>query len=583
MTLKALRKFARQRERRDEVVVIDLSTPITKAVHLRRKGGRLTLVSCCSQTAPPPEEISSPKELAKHFKTLRHSLGTKIRETVIVIGMEDSKLRNVESPLLDRGEMRHALRLNARQFFKEDMPDSVFDCFIPSVKAGDGASSPKAGKPSNVLVGIGKQGLPARLNTAAKLAGFHLAQIVPAQVGLANAALLAKGKMSDDEALVLLHFGANTSTVSFLSNGKLSLTRAIDIGGDQLGKELAEAHNVSIDDEKLRISAIQDNVQNVLEPIAKEVRAAIDYFDHLEGKPVMSGYVTGEMAQSSVVIETLKGLEIPCQRLDPTGFLGMEVPEENVAAAGNPIHMDLDTELPQLNVAVGAAVSWLDPEAIEINLLVDEIEAAERRRRDPVRWTAGLGAVVTLVLLMWAGWLFFQSVLATTHLRRAQADWKSLEKSHHEALAIFKKAGEIDRTLNPLQHHATNRFLWTLPLNALQLVMSDEIQVVGLKIEQTLAQVDAIKASKTVRAQPAQTKEQILMTITAKNFADNQAEDKFIERITSLPYFKNNLRKKEPVLLKNRLLRQVDPLDPTKVFTLFTIECVYPERVLGHE
>jgi hypothetical protein len=92
-----------------------------------------------------------------------------------------------------------------------------------------------------------------------------------------------------------------------------------------------------------------------------------------------------------------------------------------------------------------------------------------------------------------------------------------------------------------------------------------------------------VKAAKTTRAQPAQTKEQILLTITAKNFADNHAEDKFIESIASLPHFKGSLRKKEPVLLKNRLLRQVDPLDPNRIFTLFTIECVYPERVLGYE
>ena len=148
---------------------------------------------------------------------------------------------------------------------------------------------------------------------------------------------------------------------------------------------------------------------------------------------------------------------------------------------------------------------------------------------------------------------------------------------------MFKKVGEMERTLSPLQHHATNRFLWTLPLDALQLAMSDDIQVVGLKMEQTLVNADAIKASKTARAQPAQTREQILLTISAKNFADSHAEEKFIESIVSLPYFKSSLRKKEPVLLKNRLLRQVDPLDPSRLFTLFTIECAYPERVLGHE
>jgi Tfp pilus assembly PilM family ATPase len=583
MKLKLPKKISRQREQTGEVIVIDLSTPISRAVHLRRKGERMTLVNYCSQKAPAPDEDGSKKSFAEHFKGLRQSLGAKTRETVVVIGMEDSTLRNVEAPLMDQAEMRQALRLNAKQFLKEDMPDSVFDCFTPSVQGGNGAPAVKSGKPANVLVGIGKQGLPGRLNKAASLAGFHLTQIVPVQIGLANAALLGKEKMNKEEALVLLHIGSNTSTVSFLTNGTLVMTRAIAIGSDHLGKGLADAYNVSAPSEKSKIAAIQENVQNILEPLATEVRAAIDYFEHLEGKSVFAGYVTGELAQSSLVIETLKGLEIPCQGLDPTAFLSIEVTADSLAAAANPINTELETDLPLLQVAIGAAIGWLDPNAIRINLLVDEIEAEELRRRDPVRWTIRAGAAAALLLIFWAGGLCLQMALASAQLHRVQAEWKSLEKSHHEALAVFKKLGEMERTMFPLQHHATNRFLWTLPLDALQLAMVDDIQVVGLKMEQTIVQQDAVKAAKTTRAQPAQTKEQILLTITAKNFADNHAEDKFIESIASLPHFKGSLRKKEPVLLKNRLLRQVDPLDPNRIFTLFTIECVYPERVLGYE
>lgn len=583
MKFKLPKNNSRQREQADEVIVIDLSTPISRAVHLRRKGERMTLVNYCSQKAPPPEEDGSNKSFAEHFKSLRQTLGAKTRETVVVIGMEDSTLRNVEAPLMNQAEMRQALRLNAKQFLKEDMPDSVFDCFTPSVKGGSGAQAAKSGKPANVLVGIGKQGLPGRLNKAAILAGLHLTQIVPVQIGLANAALLGKEKMNKEEALVLLNIGSNTSTVSFLSNGTLVMTRAIAIGSDHLSKGLADAYNVSAPSEKSKISAIQENVQNVLEPLAAEVRAAIDYFEHLEAKSVFAGYVTGELAQSSLVIETLKGLEIPCQGLDPTAFLSIEVSADSLAAAANPINTELETDLPLLQVAIGAAIGWLDPNAIKINLLVDEIEAAELRRRDPVRWTIRVGAAAAALLILWAGWLCLQMAFASAQLHRVQAEWKSLEKSHHEALAIFKKVAEVERTMLPLQHHATNRFLWTLPLDTLQLAMVDDIQVVGLKMEQTLVQQDAVKASKTARAQPAQTKEQMLLTITAKNFADNHSEDKFIETIASLPYFKSSLRKKEPVLLKNRLLRQVDPLDPNRIFTLFTIECVYPERVLGYE
>ena len=599
MKLKLLNKFSRRREQADEVVVIDLSTPISRAVHLRRKGERMTLVNYCSQKAPSenaePEVESaadrvphsalrvSEKSLAEHFKSLRLALGAKVRETVVVIGMEDSMLRNIEAPSMDQGEMRHALQLNAKQFLKEDMPDSVFDCFTPTAKGGKGALSVKAGKPSNVLVGIGKQGLPGRLNKAASLAGFQLTQIVPVQIGLANAALLGKLELNKGDALVLLHIGSNTSTVSFLSSGTLVMTRAITIGSDHLSKGLADAYNVSAPSEKAKIFVIQENVQNVLEPLATEVRAAIDYFEHLEGKSVFAGYVTGELAQSTLVIETLKGLEIPCQGLDPTAFLSIEVSAESLAAGTNPINTELETDLPLLQVAIGAAIGWLDPDAIKINLLVEELEADAVRRRDPVRWTIRAGSAAAFVLILWAGWLCFQTVIASTRLSRAQTEWRSLEKPHQEAVAMFKKVGEMERTLFPLQHHATNRFLWTLPLDALQLATSDDIQVVGLKMEQTLVNADAIKASKTARAQPAQTREQILLTISAKNFSDSHAEEKFIESIVSLPYFKSSLRKKEPVLLKNRLLRQVDPLDPSRLFTLFTIECAYPERVLGHE
>jgi hypothetical protein len=91
------------------------------------------------------------------------------------------------------------------------------------------------------------------------------------------------------------------------------------------------------------------------------------------------------------------------------------------------------------------------------------------------------------------------------------------------------------------------------------------------------------KAATNAPSKPAETREQIVLSITAKNFADTQAEDEFIERLASLPYFAESLRKTSPVILKNRSARQVDPLDPAKTFILLTIECVYPERVLGRE
>ena len=56
-----------------------------------------------------------------------------------------------------------------------------------------------------------------------------------------------------------------------------------------------------------------------------------------------------------------------------------------------------------------------------------------------------------------------------------------------------------------------------------------------------------------------------------------------MDLISNQEYFKANLRKVEPVTLKSRTPKQADPLDPDKVYTLFTIECAYPERILGYE
>src|SRR5207247_8998730 len=98
-----------------------------------------------------------------------------------------------------------------------------------------------------------------------------------------------------------------------------------------------------------------------------------------------------------------------------------------------------------------------------------------------------------------------------------------------------------------------------------------------------LIQAEAMPASATAPFMPAHTKEQMLMTITAKNFGDTEVEEKFIEQIASLAFFKKNLRKTDPIILKNRLPRQVDPLDSAKTFTLFSIECRFAERALGHD
>ena len=138
-----------------------------------------------------------------------------------------------------------------------------------------------------------------------------------------------------------------------------------------------------------------------------------------------------------------------------------------------------------------------------------------------------------------------------------------------------------------LVHHSTNRFIWARPLSALQQAIVDGIQVVRISIDQTVATTEATPSTtaddKVVPGKPGSSLEKIILTIQAKNFGDASNVDKFIEAIAAAPHFRSNLRKVNPIILKNRLAPQVDPVDPAISFTMFTIECNYAERVLGHD
>jgi hypothetical protein len=71
--------------------------------------------------------------------------------------------------------------------------------------------------------------------------------------------------------------------------------------------------------------------------------------------------------------------------------------------------------------------------------------------------------------------------------------------------------------------------------------------------------------------------------LQAKNFGGPEDRERFIEKVATVPYFAEHLRNEEPVVMRNHMARQVDPLDPSKTFNLFTIECMYPERVVGYD
>jgi hypothetical protein len=187
----------------------------------------------------------------------------------------------------------------------------------------------------------------------------------------------------------------------------------------------------------------------------------------------------------------------------------------------------------------------------------------------------------------WAGYTQYAIKRTARELERLQAQNKAEQAVASAATQVIVEGKKTLATAAALQQHATNRFLFAPMLNALQEVGLDDIQVVQLSVQQNLRYVAAAKGGKQSKERAAAKKahviEGISLSIQAKNFSDAKQSDAFMDQIANQSYFQNSLRPVNPVTLKSRTPRQVDPLDPSNVYTLFAIECVYPERILGYE
>ena len=570
----------------DEIVAVCLGTRTTKAVHLRRQAGGCALLNYVLLETPLPEKGLTQEALAEHLKNVRHALGTQIKPAVMVIGMGESLLRHVEMPALPPAELRRMLKFNSLRFLNQELSDFVFDCGVtaPVNQAGGSPATTTAVTPK-ILVAGAKNKFVEDLQSAAIAAGWVVDQITLSQIGLANAARLAMPDLVQREVVAMVDLGFVTTTISILVEGEPQLTRVVGIGADKFTSGLANAMSVSYPAaEGVKVSMpekVQEKLQAVISPLGRELRAAIDFFEDQEVKTVTKVFLTGGSARSDFIIATLHDeLGTPCKRWNPTSFLSLEqLPAAKVK--------DLERDATQLAAAIGAGVTCLDAELPRINLLADQLAAAEARRRDPIRRGYQLAAVAVLLLLVWAGALWFKLSGRKAELGRNTTEYQSVQKAATDAAMYSRKAAEVESLLNKLVLHSTNRFVWARPLSDLQQAMVNGIQVVRVSMDQILVNTEAtpptIEGDRPVPGKPGSSTEKIILTIQAKNFGDSANVDKFIEAIAALPNFKGSLRKSNPVILKNRLAPQVDPADASVTFTMFTIECNYAERVLGHD
>ncbi len=354
----ALPFFNGQSKKRDQIIAIDLGGRSTKAVHVQRRGDANILLRYAIIDAPIYEKTLSVDLLGEHLKAVYQALETKTKFASLSVGITDSLVRHTDLPQIPLEDMRQILKNNSKNYLQQDLPGYTFDCyFVPTRASGNSGEGIKINANSQklkCLVGGAKKQLADDIQAAARHAGLIPDVLMPGIVGPVNAFEMAQPDLFTKDALALVDIGFKATSVCLLQKGELIVSRVVNIGGDKLTQGLAESMGISYAEaEGIKVgmpAEVQANLEPLLTPLGRELRASIDFFEHQQDKTVGQIYISGGSARSEFIMKSLETeLMAPCKPWNPAATLQLALPPAQAA--------EVEHVASQLTVALGIAAT----------------------------------------------------------------------------------------------------------------------------------------------------------------------------------------------------------------------------------
>jgi hypothetical protein len=391
-------------------------------------------------------------------------------------------------------------------------------------------------------------------------------------VALTNAFRMVRDD-SHPDAVALLDVGATHSTITIVQQGDVLLTRTVALGSDKFADVLSAGDTApagaGLEDAPPEV--MQSGLQKAILAFAREVDASAGFYTSQFERHIGQLFVSGGTARSQTVLQMLESeLSFSCESWNLLRHLTVELPEQRLR--------ELEYELPQLVVAIGAAAGALQEGAVTINLLAEDQEAAEMRRRDPVRRLAWAGVVGVLLTLLYTGWLGYEWMTLRAKVAAFGQEFAELEKSFRAEQSQYLQDMRNLSVIEGLRRHAAGRFLVANVLDALQEVPMENVQFQQLIVQRSVEVTHKPKAAgSSAKPEPVHT-ERVLLRITLRNYGDNQTYVAWRDALLARPFFEQNLRRHGPVVIMGQGARQVDPLDPRREFNLYAVDCHFEPR-----
>lgn len=347
------------KKRRNQMLAVDLGTRTTKAVIIERRGEGFALTRYALLDAPIFDKKISSELLAGHLRDVVQKLDVPAKLVTLAIGLDDALVKQIELPPIPLDDMRLVLKNNSKAYLQQDLQGYAFDCHIFLPKISDKVEAPKGGgmPKLKVLVGGAKQDLLNTFQAGITEASLTADVIVPGLFGPPNAFEVSVPEAFQKDTVALVDIGFKHSSISILDRGELILTRVVNIGGDRITAGLAESMNISYAEaEGIKVGMapeVQPALEMLVQPLGRELRASLDFFEHQHDRPVSQVYVSGGSAKSELILQILHGeMLVDCKTWNPIQFMQLALPEQQAA--------EMEHVGPQLTVAVGAALAAFD-------------------------------------------------------------------------------------------------------------------------------------------------------------------------------------------------------------------------------
>ena len=323
--------------------------------------GRSSLVACEMLKEDNKQLI---ERCARKELTPNKSLTVQIKEFIQESGFQSKRvnaslkgqgvvIRFVSFPKMNRADFASSIQFEAEKYLPFSVSEVVLDYYISADGAPSSDQDPAT--MSVILVAARKTEVDKLLN-AAQGAGLRLDAIDLDAFALANAFEHANPD-AKKHAVGLIDFGAVDTTFVILDKGKMTFSRDIAFGGNDLVEMVRRKLNIPVEqaakiplEPKLTQPDQFNAVVGGLDRLFQELKSSINYYynQHQNVTPLETIYISGGFSQLSVLPELLeKQAEIPVKRWDPT---------VGISLAPDLKHDDLKNLVPYLPISVGLAI-----------------------------------------------------------------------------------------------------------------------------------------------------------------------------------------------------------------------------------